>query len=71
MESSRPTYEIRLADARLSLWDDAGGGIFSRPILTNSFGGQAMMTVAASEYKGAQQEKDKGGGYVLVRLIVK
>ena len=38
-------------------------------IYTNSFGYQFANTVTASEYKGAQKQKDKSGGYILVRWV--
>ena len=39
-----------------------------RPITTNSNGGHAMPTIAASEWRGPQGEKDRNGGYVLQRV---
>ena len=35
--------------------------------MTNSFGFHFANTITASEYKGAQKQKDKSGGYILVR----
>ena len=35
---------------------------------TNSNGGHAMPTIAASEWRGPQGEKDRNGGYVLQRV---
>ena len=40
-----------------------------RPITTNSNGGHAMPTIAASEWRGPQGEKDRNGGYVLQRPV--
>ena len=37
--------------------------------MTNSFGLDFANTITASEYKGAQKQKDKSGGYILVRYI--
>lgn len=36
--------------------------------MTNSFGFNFANTITASEYKGAQKQKDKSGGYILVRF---
>lgn len=38
-------------------------------VVTNSNGGDVMPTVSASEYKGMESQKDKGGGYVLERRV--
>lgn len=38
-------------------------------VVTNSNGGDVMPTISASEHKGMESQKEKGGGYVLERLV--
>ena len=38
-------------------------------VVTNSNGGDVMPTISASEHKGMESRKEKGGGYVLERLV--
>ena len=35
--------------------------------IANSNGGHVMPTISADEYKGAQSQKDKGGGTAFIR----
>ena len=43
--------------------------VVHHPATTNSNGGHAMPTIAASEWRGPQGEKDRNGGYVLQRPV--
>lgn len=67
---NKPEYKITPSCARLALW---GWSTNHRrlALLSNSLGRQSAMTITANEYRGAQNEKDKGSGYVLVRWAVR
>lgn len=48
-------------------WTDAGGGYEVVVQTVNSNGGHVMPTISADECKGAQAQKDNGGGTAFIR----
>ena len=63
----RHDHRYSISRDRYAVWDSSGNPPIAGLRMTNSFGLDFANTITASEYKGAQKQKDKSGGYILVR----